>query len=180
MPLARPPRCAAGAAGPAGARLMRGRITQVRRQAAPHPSFAPQMPPSPHGGRLWGAAVPGGPVQRADLSSAPTARRESLRQPPGQRVTRGDRSTGKPDDHLVYPPGVVMRGRSSSRERSGAGTTGSSMSAGPIRTPPVPRAGRTPVRPSGFLLTGRGRFLLPQAKENGGGSPSGSPPRRGK
>ena len=32
-----------------GARLMRGRATQVRRQAAPHPSFATQMPPSPQG-----------------------------------------------------------------------------------------------------------------------------------
>ena len=44
--------------------------------------------------------------------------------------------------------------------------------------PPHPRKGGPagpPFRPSGFLLTGRGRFLLPPAKENGGGSPEGSP-----
>ena len=110
-----------------------------------------------------------------------------IRPPPGSRPAPSERQRkGKLVDSTTTPfvrPGSLCGGTVLPGTGSGAGTTGPSIPAAPIRTPPGITHRRThnvgpPVRHSGFLLTGRDRFLLPPAKENGGGF-SGKPPPLG-
>ena len=74
----------------------------------------------------------------------------------------------------AYPPQLLCGYRALQTPESGAGPTGPSMRAGPIRTTPAFTRGRPsgPAScPGGFLLTGRGRFLLSRQKKMGADSP---------
>ena len=125
----------------------------------------------------------------AVAASSPFGRRggSCIRPPPGSRPAPSERQRKeKLVDSTTTPfvrPGLSCGGTVLPGTGSGARSTGPSIPAAPIRTTPVITHRRThnvgpPVRHSGFLLTGRGRFLLPQAKENGGGF-SGKPPPLG-
>ena len=77
-------------------------------------------------------------------------------------------------NHPSYPPHHLCGSRVFRPPGKVAGTTGLSRPAKPIRTTPVLRQsapGRGVLPPSGFLLTGRGRFLLSKQKKMGAGSP---------
>ena len=93
---------------------------------------------------------------RADPPSAPTPPMGGLHQPPGQRVTRGDRSRGKSDNHPDHPPHRLCGSKVFRLPGSGAGTTGPSMPAGPIRTPPR----YTKMRPGWAASSSKASFLL--------------------
>lgn len=102
---------------------------------APHSSFAGQMPPSPKGKALRrrksSRRILNSPLQ-------PDGKPISNRQASAQRsVTRGKRSRSNPVFHPVCPLCHRMRRRCPLRNGSGAGTTGLSTRAGPIRTTPV-------------------------------------------
>ena len=77
----------------------------------------------------------------------------------------------------AYPPQLLCGYRALQTPESGAGPTGPSMRAGPIRTTPAFTRGRPsgPAScPGGFLLTGRGRFLLSRQKKMGANPSQGA------
>ena len=100
--------------------------------------------------------------------------------PPRQRVAKRNAREQKYADsgyHPVRAPPHRMRRCSSSRDRSGAGSTGPSISAGPIRATPAytnRRTGRSSCLSKRFSLPpGAAHSLLPRQKRMGGASPQG-------
>ena len=121
--------------------------------------------------------LPGAVMRRAAPSPAGAG---TPRRPPRQRVAKRNAREQKYADsgyHPVRAPPHRMRRCSSSRDRSGAGSTGPSISAGPIRATPAytnRRTGRSSCLSKRFSLPpGAAHSLLPRQKRMGGASPQG-------